>query len=121
MIHVNDTERTSSVSAQLSVDERETTELVLELVAIADKNGLKLPREFGFLLKQSLYFDRYQKLLAPGVDPLRDVRVRESFIAMANNNDFLSNAGSSSSSGQKKVAAGGKVVDTVIVDPKQKK
>lgn len=40
------------MTAQLTVDERETTELVLELVAVADKNGLRLPREFGFLLKQ---------------------------------------------------------------------
>jgi hypothetical protein len=28
---------------------------------------------------QALYFDRYQKLLAPSVDPLRDVRLREQF------------------------------------------
>ena len=44
---------------------------------VAEKNGLKLPREFGLLLKQALYFDRYQKLLAPSLDPLRDARVRE--------------------------------------------
>lgn len=68
----------SEVAAQLSVDERETTMLVLEIVAVAEKNGLKLPREFGLLLKQALYFDRYQKLLAPNLDPLRDTRVRES-------------------------------------------
>jgi len=68
----------STVAAQLSVDERETTMLVLEIVAVAEKNGLKLPREFGLLLKQALYFDRYQKLLAPDLDPLRDTRVRES-------------------------------------------
>ena len=42
----------STIAAQLSVDEKETTELVLELVSVADKNGLRLPREFGFLLKQ---------------------------------------------------------------------
>ena len=36
-----------------------------------------MPREFGLLLKQALYFDRYQKLLAPSLDPLRDARVRE--------------------------------------------
>ena len=42
------------MAAQLSVDEKETTELVLELVSVADKNGLRLPREFGFLLKQVL-------------------------------------------------------------------
>jgi len=46
-------------------------------VDVAEKNGLKLPREFGLLLKQALYFDRYQKLLAPSLDPLRDARVRE--------------------------------------------
>jgi aarF domain-containing kinase len=68
----------STVAARLSVDERETTMLVLEIVAVAEKNGLKLPREFGLLLKQALYFDRYQKLLAPELDPLRDTRVRES-------------------------------------------
>jgi hypothetical protein len=42
----------SSVSAQLSVDQREITELVLEVVEVAENNGLKLPREFGLLLKQ---------------------------------------------------------------------
>lgn len=28
-------------------------------------------------IKQALYFDRYQKLLAPGSDPLRDPRLKE--------------------------------------------
>jgi aarF domain-containing kinase len=67
----------TQVSAQLAVDERATTEIVLEIVSVADRNGLKLPREFGLLLKQALYFDRYQKLLAPDMDPMRDPRVRE--------------------------------------------
>ena len=49
---------------------------MLQIVDVAEKNGLKLPREFGLLLKQALYFDRYQKLLAPSLDPLRDARVR---------------------------------------------
>lgn len=40
------------ISARLSVDERETTQLVLEIVQVAENNGLKLPREFGLLLKQ---------------------------------------------------------------------
>ena len=30
-----------------------------------------------WLIKQALYFDRYQKLLAPGSDPLRDPRLKE--------------------------------------------
>lgn len=41
-----------SVQAQLQVDERETTEIALRIVGVAEKNGLKLPREFGLVLKQ---------------------------------------------------------------------
>eukprot|EP01039_Chlorochromonas_danica_P005280 gene5279-5815_t len=65
-----------TLDAQLAVDEKETTRIVLEIVGVAERNGLQLPREFGLVLKQALYFDRYQKLLAPDVDPLRDSRVR---------------------------------------------
>ena len=36
----------------MSIDDRESTKLVLEVVAVAEDNGLKLPREFGLLLKQ---------------------------------------------------------------------
>ena len=78
-----------AVNAELFVDERETTKLVLEIVAIADKNGLKLPREFGILLKQALYFDRYQKLLAPSLDPLRDPRVKSALQSGADEEQFV--------------------------------
>lgn len=37
----------------------QVTRLLLEMVDVANKNGLKLPREFGLLLKQSLYFNRW--------------------------------------------------------------
>jgi aarF domain-containing kinase len=56
------------LQGQLNVDEGEGTDLLLELVEVTEKNGLKLPREFGLLVKQSLYFDRYLKILAPNVD-----------------------------------------------------
>jgi aarF domain-containing kinase len=45
-----------TIDARLEVDERETTQLVLEIVNVAEKNGLKLPREFGLILKQVLYY-----------------------------------------------------------------
>ncbi|CAN0394724.1 unnamed protein product, partial [Laminaria digitata] len=32
--------------------------------------------EFGLLIKQQLYFDRYTKILAPTLDPLRDSRIQ---------------------------------------------
>jgi aarF domain-containing kinase len=64
-----------SVGGSLNVDEAEITNLLLELVDITEDNGLKLPREFGLLVKQSLYFDRYVKILAPELDVMNDERV----------------------------------------------
>lgn len=43
----------SSSSALMSIDDKESTKVVLEVVAVAQSNGLKLPREFGLLLKQA--------------------------------------------------------------------
>jgi aarF domain-containing kinase len=57
-----------TVSATISFDEDEVTNMLLKIVAVTEDNGLKLPREFGLLVKQSLYFDRYLKILAPGLD-----------------------------------------------------
>ena len=77
--------------------------LASQVVLVADRNGVKLPREFGVLLKQVLYFDRYTRcchlppsthtlpvgvslllclvmlvcrLLAPGLDLVNDERVQ---------------------------------------------
>jgi aarF domain-containing kinase len=66
---------TNTSTAAISVDETEITNLLLELVEVTEANGLKLPREFGLLVKQSLYFDRYLKILAPNVDVMSDSRV----------------------------------------------
>jgi aarF domain-containing kinase len=49
--------------------------VLLDIVDVTENNGLKLPREFGLLVKQSLYFDRFLKILAPNVDVIRDARV----------------------------------------------
>lgn len=64
-----------SIGGSLDFDETEITNLLLELVTITEDNGLKLPREFGLLVKQSLYFDRYLKILAPELDVMNDSRV----------------------------------------------
>jgi len=64
-----------SLGGSLDFDEAEITNLLLELVEITEDNGLKLPREFGLLVKQSLYFDRYLKILAPELDVMSDSRV----------------------------------------------
>ena len=40
------------VAGNMNIGDRESTKLVLEVVEVAENNGLKLPREFGLLLKQ---------------------------------------------------------------------
>jgi aarF domain-containing kinase len=68
-------EAQGQVAAQIAVDDSEITEVLLKLVQLTERNGIKLPREFGLLVKQALYFDRYTKLLAPDLDLVRDDRV----------------------------------------------
>jgi aarF domain-containing kinase len=63
------------VQGSIAFEESEITDLVLEMVEVTENNGLKLPREFGLLVKQALYFDRYIKILAPNVDVMNDSRV----------------------------------------------
>jgi len=64
-----------SVSGRIDFDENEVTKILLDIVDVTEKNGLKLPREFGLLVKQSLYFDRYLKILAPNVNVMSDTRL----------------------------------------------
>ena len=64
------------IRGTISFDESEITNLLLDLVDVTENNGLKLPREFGLLVKQALYFDRYIKILAPNVDVMSDPRVQ---------------------------------------------
>merc|ERR1712174_99947 len=66
---------TNEIGASISFDENEITQLLLDMVNLAEDNGLRLPREFGLLVKQSLYFDRYLKILAPNLDVVGDERV----------------------------------------------
>jgi len=60
---------------EVSVDEAQIQDIVLDIATVAGENGLKLPREFGLLIKQALYFDRYTKLLAPDLDMMSDDRI----------------------------------------------
>ncbi|TGL61540.1 ABC1 kinase family protein [Leptospira sarikeiensis] len=58
-------------------DEQKMNTILFEFRDISDRNGLKIPKEFGLLIKQILYFDRYIKSFAPDLDLIRD---REKFI-----------------------------------------
>jgi len=66
---------TTSPDGAAAVDESQIQEVVLDIAQVAGNNGLKLPREFGLLIKQSLYFDRYTQLLAPGLNMATDSRI----------------------------------------------
>ncbi|TGK00721.1 AarF/ABC1/UbiB kinase family protein [Leptospira semungkisensis] len=58
-------------------DEQKMNAILFEFRDISNRNGLKIPKEFGLLIKQILYFDRYIKSFAPELDLIRD---REKFI-----------------------------------------
>ncbi|CAM9685041.1 unnamed protein product [Chrysoparadoxa australica] len=60
---------------QVDFNQEEVTRLLVDIVGVAEDNGLKLPREFGLLIKQALYFDRYTRILAPEIDVLADNRI----------------------------------------------
>jgi aarF domain-containing kinase len=49
--------------------------LLIEVIRVGEENGIRFPREFGLLMKQMLYFDRYTKILAPGLQVFNDSRV----------------------------------------------
>ncbi|KAH7282555.1 hypothetical protein KP509_35G036400 [Ceratopteris richardii] len=67
--------RSATVAATLAVDEQQVNALFLDVVRVSEAYGLRFPREFGLLLKQLLYFDRYTRLLAPNLNVLDDERV----------------------------------------------
>ncbi len=54
------------------IGEEKLNKIMFDIAKISKDNGLKIPREFGLLIKQMLYFDRYVKILAPEMDLLRD-------------------------------------------------
>ncbi|MDX1959006.1 MAG: AarF/UbiB family protein [Leptospiraceae bacterium] len=55
-----------------ALDEGRLNRLMFDISDISKRNGLKIPREFGLLIKQMLYFDRYVKILAPEMDLMKD-------------------------------------------------
>ncbi|CAM4198799.1 AarF/ABC1/UbiB kinase family protein [Psychrobacter arenosus] len=53
----------------------ELNKIMLEIVETGKRHGLHFPRDFALLTKQMLYFDRFMRTLAPGMDMFRDSRV----------------------------------------------
>ncbi|PTQ87226.1 ABC1 kinase family protein [Agitococcus lubricus] len=59
-----------------SVNDNEINQLMLEIVAVGEKHGIRFPRAFALLFKQILYFDRYIKILAPDMELFNDDRLQ---------------------------------------------
>lgn len=66
-----------AAAASATVDEAALNRAVGNLQAVGDRYGLKFPREFGLLVKQALYFDRYTKILAPTLEVGADPRIQK--------------------------------------------
>ncbi|WLF84753.1 AarF/ABC1/UbiB kinase family protein [Moraxella sp. ZY210820] len=50
--------------------------VILDLVAVGERHGIKFPRDFALLLKQMLYFDRFMRVLTPYTDIYADQRLQ---------------------------------------------
>ncbi len=50
-------------------------QVTVKLSEVAQKHGVRFPREFTLLIKQFLYFDRYIRLLAPELEMFDDERI----------------------------------------------
>ena len=59
----------------MSVDQQQVAQLASDLLVAAEENKIKLPKAFGILIKQLIYFDRYVQLLAPDLDVIDDDRM----------------------------------------------
>ncbi|WCL48614.1 ABC1 kinase family protein [Leptospira sp. GIMC2001] len=55
-----------------AIDDHQLNRIMFDIKEITETNGLKIPREFGLLIKQILYFDRYVQSLAPEINIIRD-------------------------------------------------
>lgn len=64
-----------SITAEANLGEEEINRLLLQIIQVGETHGVKFPREFGLLMKQILYFDRYVKILSPELNILNDDRV----------------------------------------------
>ncbi|PSC67556.1 hypothetical protein C2E20_8783 [Micractinium conductrix] len=64
-----------TVNASVAADDAAVNRFLLDLVRVGENNGIRFPREFALLIKQLLYFDRYNRILAPQLRVFDDRRI----------------------------------------------
>jgi predicted unusual protein kinase regulating ubiquinone biosynthesis (AarF/ABC1/UbiB family) len=75
-----DVDRAYAPVREMSFGQMKYIDLLPNILRMARRHQLRLPREFVLIVKQMLYFDRYAKLLAPELNVFTDPRV---FAALA--------------------------------------
>ncbi len=51
-------------------------DIMMDMVAVGERHGIRFPRDFALLFKQMLYFDRFMRVLAPYTDIYADSRLQ---------------------------------------------
>lgn len=60
----------------LSSNPADLNDIMMEMVAVGERHGIRFPRDFALLFKQMLYFDRFMRVLAPYTDIYADQRLQ---------------------------------------------
>lgn len=51
-------------------------DIMMDMVGVGERHGIRFPRDFALLFKQMLYFDRFMRILAPYTDIYADQRLQ---------------------------------------------
>lgn len=60
----------------LSTNPADLNDIMMDIVGVGERHGIKFPRDFALLFKQMLYFDRFMRVLAPYTDIYADQRLK---------------------------------------------
>ena len=60
----------------LSSNPADLNDIMMDMIGVGERHGIKFPRDFALLFKQMLYFDRFMRVLAPYTDIYADQRLK---------------------------------------------
>ncbi len=60
----------------LTSNPADLNDIMMDMVAVGERHGIRFPRDFALLFKQMLYFDRFMRILAPYTDIYADQRLQ---------------------------------------------
>lgn len=60
----------------LTSNPADLNDIMMDIMAVGERHGIRFPRDFALLFKQMLYFDRFMRILAPYTDIYGDQRLQ---------------------------------------------